>query len=142
MKVPNQNLFATPRYLWFWLEPHKEKKSLFTQPCPKYLWELDFISPVLMTLAQKEKSEVSTHPAEVISEHHPCPSPGMPQGPAWGALHPAFHWPHIIPTSMVPVPCVISRGDLRDQGAGWLGRRRAALQPPAGFQSFLFIWLL
>lgn len=95
-----------------------------------------------MTLAQKEKPEVNTHPAEVISEHHPCPSLGMPRGPMWGVLHPAFHPLQMAPTSVVPIPCVIFRVDLWGQGAAGLGRGRAALQPPAGFQSFfLFFWL-
>jgi len=115
------------------------KKSLFTQPHPKYLWELDII--ILMTLAQKDKSEVSTHPAEVISEHRLCPSPGIPQGPARGALHPALHQPQIAPTSVVPIPMRQLRGGPGGPGGCRPGEWKSSPAATSGLSILLFFWL-
>lgn len=96
-----------------------------------------------MTLAQKEKSEVSTHPVKVISEHRPCPSPGMPEGPAWRATHPAFLRPQIAPTSVVPFHVsfpgkTCSAGGCGAGMTGWEGKGSPA--PTSGF-SILLLFL-
>lgn len=70
LKVSNQNLSATPRYLSSWLGHHIEKKfTVYPVLSEISVGTGHYYSPVLVTLAQKEKSKVSsTHPAEVTSE--------------------------------------------------------------------------
>lgn len=78
MKVSNHNVFATPRYLSSWLGHYIEKNpTVYPVLSEISVGTGHFYSPVLVTLAQKEKSEVSTHPAEVTSEQ--CPSPSQQQ---------------------------------------------------------------
>lgn len=78
-------------------KPHR-LPSLVRNICGN--WTLLF--PCLGDFGPEREVEVSTHPAEVISEHCPSPSLGMPQGPAQAVLHSVSHWPQRAPTSMVP----------------------------------------
>lgn len=40
---------------------HRKKTPLFTQPCPKYLWELDIIIPLSWGLWPRKRSQKSAH---------------------------------------------------------------------------------